>query len=133
MPRFHYQRRHQLEPRPGRSYSTTYIKQTEQQYQELRDWLVSVAEQCVAVCDQDRGWQQWFHQPLKAFRRSRPGDYYTPEQLLTDMIQQMALGRDLSQAMIDRWNRLCSDTPWQIELVVAKQPATAQAQDWVAH
>lgn len=109
-----------MEPRPGRSYSTVYIKQTEPQYEALKQWLLSVAEQCVSVCDSDPSWQQWFTQPLRDFRRSQPGHYYTPEQLLTDMIQQMALGRDLSQAMIDRWNRLCAESPWQIELVEAK-------------
>lgn len=120
MPEFRYLRKHTLEPRAGMRYATTYVKQSAQEFDRLRLWLTDTGQVIVTLCDQDPDLAQWFTQPLRNFRKSRPGEYYTPEELLTDMIQQMALGRDLSQAMIDRWNRLCAESPWQIELVEAK-------------
>jgi hypothetical protein len=119
MPQFTYQRLHTMEPRPGRRYSTTYIKQSPQEYQRLRSWLIQIADGILATCELDPGLAEWFTRPMEDFRKSTRGQYYTPEELLTDMIHQMSLGRDLAQAMLYRWNRLTEATPWQIELVEA--------------
>jgi hypothetical protein len=56
---------------------------------------------------------------MSDFRKSVRGEYYTPQDLITDMLEQMIRGRDLPQSMIDRWNRLTDHTPWQIELAKA--------------
>jgi hypothetical protein len=42
------------------------------------------------------------------------------------MINQLALGRDLPEAMLNRWNRLVADTPWQIDMI-AEDHDRAQA------
>lgn len=108
-----------MEPRPGVRYSTTYIKQTPAEYQRLRSWLMQIGENILDICQHDPSLTEWFTRPMQDFRKSTRGQYYTPEELLTDMIDQMSLGRDLTQAMLSRWNRLTEATPWQIELVEA--------------
>jgi hypothetical protein len=114
MPTFEYQRRLEMKPRPGLKYSTTYIKQRPQQYQRTRAWFHQTGETIVDICGVDPSLSEWFVTPMPDFRRSVKGEYYSPADLLTDILEQMALEKDLTQAMVDRWNRLTQGTPWQI-------------------
>lgn len=116
METFYYRTLKQMEPRPGVRYATTYIKQELKEYERMREWLVQIAESIIGIAQRDMDCATWFITPMRDFRRSTRGQYYSPQDIITDMIDQMAHGRDLSQAMIDRWNRLCEGTPWQIGL-----------------
>ena len=125
MARFEYRSLLEMPARPGVKYRTVYIKQSPAEYDRLHAWLLQTGQDILGILELDPVLGEWFSQPHPDFRRSRRGEYYSPEDLLTDMIHQMSLGRDLPQAMTDRWNRLCESTPWQIELVeasVAKKP-----------
>lgn len=117
MPTFIYRRTQEMTPRPGVKYATVYIKQSADEYQRLKNWLVETAESIVAACAVDASLAEWFVRPMPDFRRAQRGEYYSPEHILTDMIDQMVHGRDLTSAMLSRWNRLTEGTPWQIELV----------------
>lgn len=119
MATFTYKYRQEMDPIGGRPYRTVYIKQTHHEHARLRNWLVQIAEQIIGACEVNASAAEWFSQPMREFRKSRRGEYYTPEELLTDMIAQLAQGRDMPQSMVDRWNRLTAQTPWQIELVEA--------------
>jgi hypothetical protein len=129
MPTFGYRRRLEMPPRPGVKYATTYIKQDPRDYHRLRNWLVEIGETIMATCQRDPELAEWFQRPMPDFRRSIKGQYYSPQDLLEDMLQQMALERDVTQAMIDRWNRLTDGTPWQIyfdsDAAVARDSAPA--------
>jgi hypothetical protein len=115
MARFEFTRLHEMAPRPGVKYSTTYIKQSPAEYQRLNTWLIRAAEDIMGILELDPELARWFSHPHPDFHTSKRGRYYSPEDLLTDMIRQMSLGRDLPHAMLDRWNRLCENTPWEIE------------------
>lgn len=128
MARFEYTRMHEMPPRPGVKYATVYIKQSPAEYQRLHQWLLKTGEDILGILELDPDLAHWFSHPHPDFRRSQRGEYYSPEDLLTDMIRQLSLGRDLPHAMLDRWNRLTESTPWQIELVPAKQPKKPQPQ-----
>lgn len=117
MATFYYRTRREMEPRPGVRYSTTYIKQDAEEYERLRSWLVQIAEDIIAISAVDADCATWFITPMRDFRRSTRGQYYSPQDIITDMIDQMAHGRDLSEGMLGRWNRLTEGTPWQIELL----------------
>jgi len=116
MAAFTYRYRQEMAPIGKRKYATVYIKQSHAEHARLRTWLVQVAEEIIHTCEHDASLAEWFSTPNRDFRKSTQGQYYTPEELLTDMISQLAQGRDMTQAMVDRWNRLCRDTPWAIEL-----------------
>lgn len=120
MPTFAYRRIHQMEPRPGVKYATVYYKQSPQQYEQTRTWLIRTAESMLSVAQVDPDLAAWLVRPHPDFRKSRGSEYYTPEELIVDMVRQVSLGRDLPRAMTDRWNRLCENTPWQIRWVEAK-------------
>lgn len=116
MATFYYKSLREMEPRPGVRYSTTYIKQDIHEYERLKNWLVHIAESIIDISDFDADCATWFITPMRDFRKSHRGEYYSPQDIITDMIDQMVHGRDLSSAMIGRWNRLCEGTPWQIDL-----------------
>jgi hypothetical protein len=40
-----------------------------------------------------------------------------------DAVTQMHEGRDLTQAMLGRWNRLFAGTPWQLDLIQGQAPS----------
>lgn len=116
MPAFAYYKKLHLEPRPGVKYSTVYIKQTKTEHERMRQWLIEIATEIVSVCDLDPQLAEWFSQPLPNFKTTRKGEYYSAQDLLTDMIEQLTLGRDMPESMLNRWNRLAEDTPWEIEM-----------------
>lgn len=124
MATFYYRSTRRLEPRPGTVWSTVYIKQDPAEYDRLRDWLVHIAETIIDIARLDADCATWFVTPMPDFRKSSRGEYYSPQELITDMIDQMAHGRDITEAMIGRWNRLTEGTPWQIEFVA--KPDTTQ-------
>ena len=115
MARFEFIKTLEMPPRPGSRYSTTYIKQSLTEYQRLNTWLIRTAEDIMGILELDPELARWFSNPHPDFHTSKRGQYYSPEDLLTDMLKQMSLGRDLPHAMLDRWNRLCEGTPWEIE------------------
>ena len=106
-----------MEPRAGCKYATIYIKQSHEEHSRLLAWLVERAQDIIAVCDHYPDMAEWFQTPCRDFPRSGGRDFYTPEHILTDMIQQLSLGRDLPRAMWARWNRLTDQTPWTITML----------------
>ena len=128
MATFTYRYTQEMTPIGNRKYATVYIKQSHAEHARLLNWLVQIGEQICGTCEINASLAEWFSSPHRDFRKSTRGEYYTPEELLTDMITQLAQGRDMTQAMADRWNRLCSGTPWAIELTTSLQtPVSAEA------
>ena len=114
-----------MEPRPGVTYSTTYFKMTDMQREHMTLWLAMIGRDIEQVIQRDSEWYAWLSQPLKGFRKSQKGQYYTVLELLTDMLGQLVAGKDLPEAMVARWNRLCAGTPWEVELTDQTQPTPA--------
>lgn len=120
MKTFYYKSLRTMEPRPGVKYSTTYIKQDSDEYDRTLKWFAQTAEEIIAATIDHPELAEWFIRPMPDFRRSEAAKFYSPQDLLMDIIDQMVHGRDLTQAMLDRWNRLCSGTPWEVEIVSMK-------------
>ena len=125
MPQFVYKSTRTMEPRPGVNYATTYFKMTESQREAMTTWLAMIGRDIEQVIQRDYEWYAWLSQPLKGFRKSTRGQYYTVLELLTDMLGQLVAGKDLPEAMVARWNRLCAGTPWSIDLTDQAQPTPA--------
>ena len=117
MATFYYRSHKTMEPRVGVRYATVYIRQDIAEYERLKSWLVQIAQDIISISQIDADCAQWFCEPMADFRRSQRGEYYSPEDIITDMIDQMMHGRDLTEAMLGRWNRLTEGTPWQIDLI----------------
>lgn len=132
MPQFYYSTRRTMTPHSGQSYATVYLRQTPRQHQVLLTWLVSIAHDMIGACDRDPATAAWFNAPDRSFRKSQKGQYYSPGELLTDMIGQLNAGRDLPEAMLNRWNRLAQGTEWSIDLVLPSQSKSQRTQDLTA-
>jgi hypothetical protein len=122
MATFTYKYKQEMDPIGRNPYKTIYIKQSHAEHARLRNWLVGIAEQIIGTCEINASAAEWFVTPMRDFKKSTKGQYYTPEDLITDMISQLAQGKDLPQSMVDRWNRLCQDTAWEIHFEPTKQP-----------
>lgn len=133
MAAFYYNTIREMEPRPGVKYATRYIKQTRAEHRRLQAWLAEIAETILDIADHNPEVAEWFIRPDLRFRRT-DGSYYTPQDLLTDMLTQMTQNRDLPQSMVDRWNKLTDTTPWQIHLIqgTAEQKPTPHLKSFVA-
>ena len=125
MPRFVYQSTRALEPRPGVTYATVYYKQTPAEHARMQAWFTQVAQDIMQVCERRPDLDVWFSTPLKRFRTSRRGEYYTSERLLTDILGQLCRGNDLPDAMLGRWNRWSAGTEWEIDMTDQAQPTPA--------
>ena len=117
MPEFHYTSRKEMEPRPGVVYATTYYKQSLSEYTRLRAHIYRVAADIMAVSDSDSDYRKWLSTPLRSFRKSTRGQYYTAMDIVTDMVEQFALQKDIPSGLLGRWQRLFEGTPWDIRLV----------------
>ena len=132
MPQFYYSSRRTMTPHAGQTYATVYLRQTPTQHQALLAWLVGIAHELVGACDRDPEIAAWFDAPHRSFKKSQKNTYYSPGELLTDMIGQLNAGRDLPEAMLNRWNRLAQGTEWSIDLVLPSQSKTQRTQDLTA-
>ena len=117
MPEFHYTTKKELEPRPGTNFATTYYKQTQREYTRLRAHVYRVAAEFNSVCDSDLDYYKWAVKPLKGYKKSTKGEYYTPMEIVTDMLGQFTKQKDLPSGMLGRWSKLFADTPWDIRMV----------------
>lgn len=122
MAEFQYTSRKQMEPRPGVKYATTYYKQTLKEYTRLRAHIYRVAAEIMAVCDSDSDYYRWATTPMRSFKKSVRGEYYTPMEIVTDMVEQFAKQKDVPGGMLGRWQKLFAGTAWNIELT-SGQPA----------
>ena len=112
--KFQYRRIREMEPRPGTPYSTRYIQMTPHQHQRCLEWCLIAAQAILGRCERDAAQAEWLTQPHPKFRRSQRGEYYTPEDIIYDVVNQLNSGLDLPEAMVGRWNRLLS-SDWHLE------------------
>ena len=121
-----------MEPRDGVKYSTTYYQQNSEQAQDAYRFVKEVAEQIVMACEHNLELMEWVQTPLKAFPRTGARPNYSMEDIVTDLLHQLDMGKDIPSGMLGRWNRLFKETPWDIELeeyVSAKSKAAGLFND----
>jgi hypothetical protein len=114
---FHYTSRKEMEPRPGTNFATTYYKQTQAEYNRLRQHIYLVGADMMARCDGNADHNLWAQTPMKAYRKSVRGQYYTPMEIVTDMLEQFSKQKDIPSGMLGRWNKLFAGTEWDFQLV----------------
>lgn len=118
---FSYISEREMPPKPGVKFFTTYYQQTHAEYRLTRNFVVSVAKEIMDLVTESPDAGEWFCTPLRGYRRSQ-GTNYTPEDIVTDMVRQFSLQRDIPSGMLGRWRRLFQDTRWDFELVKGTVP-----------
>lgn len=129
MPEFEYTSIKHMEPRPGRNYATDYYKQTVDEYHLLQAHVEAVAVEIMSERDRCKDTYQWTTEPLKRFKRSTRGQYYSLLDIVTDMVAQLAQHKDIPSGILGRWNRLFVDTRWDCVLVQHATDRTTIFQD----
>ena len=71
----------------------------------------------------------WTSEPLKQFKRSTRGQYYSLIEIVTDMVAQLASHKDIPSGILGRWNRLFEGTRWDIVMVLEAQDRTTRFQE----
>lgn len=99
-----------LEPRSGNKYSTVYYKMSNEEYSKLTNHVIQVATE-VADCLTE---SEFVSKELKGFGRTEGKPNYSIEQILADMIQQLSEGKDVTESMTNRWNRVFHQTEYEI-------------------
>ena len=121
MAHFNYQKLRQMEPRPGRKYSTDYYLQSPTQraqtYLHVQTVIVRIGTLALATADGCRV----LLMPLKRFPRT-DRTCYSAVDIMEDLFTQMRQGRDIPSGMLGRWNRLFENTPDQIDLQPELKP-----------
>ncbi len=117
-----YTSTHKMEPREGLNYSTTYIKQTRAQRDQLVQHCRRVLTEIADAIEGDEELEAWVQQPLPGFpRKNQPNRSLSD--IIADMMQESQGVRsngdpkDFALAPIERWNKLFGDTEYAVVLI----------------
>jgi hypothetical protein len=119
MAKFYYHSTKSLDPRPGKTFSTTYYRQNIKEFDLVKAHVQQIGLDLLAVFENnpETDWEEWCHSPLKGFSTTTKGKpNYSLIDIVQDLLAQIVMGKDIPSGMIGRWNRLFKDTPWDIEL-----------------
>lgn len=113
--RFYYLRKIDMEPRPGVSYATSYIRMTDRERDRLAQWLSEEIRDIFEEIESDPAARAASELPLRGFpRQGKPNRSLLD--ILCDTAETIAGRRSSGQpkdfplAVIDRWNRFFRGT-----------------------
>lgn len=115
MAQFRYILEKHMEPRPGNTYATIYYHQTPDQRDDLLNHVRSVITEILAAAQHNPEDMVMLQQPLPGFRRIHKPNYSAVD-IMSDLLTQLQAGRDLTQGLLGRWNRLFGSTAASIEV-----------------
>lgn len=101
---FHYESTRQMDQKDGRNFATKYYKLHPQEYARVKQHIVRVAEAVDEIAHYPDV-AAWLDTPQKQYRKTT-GEYYTPGEIVTDMLKQVKNNRDITQGLLGRWRRL---------------------------
>lgn len=116
-----YQKLVKMEPREGVAYSTTYVKQTLDQRNQLTKHVRRVVSEIADALEGDDDMLDWIRTPLKGYKTTN-GVNRSALDILTDMVNEAKgktkhnMPKDYALAPIERWNKLFESTDYEIVL-----------------
>ena len=117
MAKFGYRSRRDMEPRPGVRYATTYYLQSPRERQRTQEFIETVIQRVGTLALETPGGAEELDRPLPGFPRTGGRPNYSALDIMTDMLTQMAAGRDIPSGMLGRWNRLFRASGMEIDMV----------------
>jgi hypothetical protein len=123
----YYREQVKMDPKDGRTYSTTYIKQSVDQKKRTCDAIQRVHDKVFHARNTERVIRDWSDEPLKRSTRKEgnlAGTKYTRWDAIRDAHRQMNdLGHDMTVSISNRWNKALEDTNDQFEWELESQLA----------
>tara|TARA_R110000868_G_scaffold307476_1_gene569141 strand:+ start:74 stop:487 length:414 start_codon:yes stop_codon:yes gene_type:complete len=110
-----------MEPRPGVSYATTYVKQSPEHRKQLVKHIKMVVEEIMDYVGDSEDWVDWMRTPLKGFKTTS-GQNRSFIDLVNDMINEAGgtkrdgTPKDFALAPIERWNKLFKGSDYAVTL-----------------
>lgn len=117
MAKFGYTHRREMDPVPGRKFSTTYYKQNRKEQQRTKDHVGKILSQLGTDALSDPNAMAALTAPLSRFPRKETQGYYSALDIVTDMWEQMHSGKDIPSGMLGRWNKLFDGTGNELDMV----------------
>ncbi len=123
MPQFGYRRIVHMDPRPGKTYSTTYHQQSPQErlrtQQHIDDFIKIIGNSAL----QDTELFDALTKPHRNFPKENGKGYYSKIDVMADLHAQMHKKpvHDIPSGMLGRWNRLFRGTDAEIDLIPESQ------------
>lgn len=116
MPRFGYTSIREMEPVPGRTFSTTYYKQSRRERQRTEHFVTAQLERIGGPALTDERYLDELMRPLPKYRKKESSGCYSTGEIIADMYEQMKSGKDIPSGILGRWNRLFEGTDNTIDL-----------------
>lgn len=131
-----YQKLIKMDPREGVKYSTTYVKQTLDQRNELCKHIKKVVVEIADAIEGDDALLDFIRTPLKGFKTSTSQNRCITD-ILSEMVneakgkQRNGFPKDFALAPIERWNKLFQGTEYEINLIQTFSSAVVNFHDLV--
>ena len=122
MAKFKYKEIKRLDPRPGNQFATEYYKQTQAEYDRLKQHIFDTAQEITWIEQHYPDQYVWMTQPLRGFPKQNKREQYSPMEIITDALSQVMSGKDMPSGMLGRWNRLFAGWDIDIEMVDTLPP-----------
>jgi len=112
----------EMDPRPGVKFATTYNRIRPATRRKMLADILAITEDIVKACENQNDYP--IVNPLRDFSRTSGRPNYSAADIMSDLVNQIREGRDIPDAMVNRWNKLFAE--WdeiQIEFVDSAQPS----------
>jgi len=119
--KFGYTHRREMDPRPGRKYSTVYYKQSARERARTQRHVETVIQRLGDRVLENPGAEDALLEPMPGFQRRETKGAYTAMDVISDMFEQMTSGKDIPSGMLGRWNRLFAGTGLEIDMVIESE------------
>ena len=119
--KFGYTHRREMEPRPGRKYSTVYYKQSARERARTQQHVETVIQRLGERVLENPGSEESLLEPMPGFQRRETKGAYSAMDVISDMFEQMTSGKDIPSGMLGRWNRLFAGTGLEIDMVLESE------------
>lgn len=119
--KFGYTHRREMEPRPGRKYSTVYYKQSARERARTLQHVETVIQRLGDRVLENPGAEETLLEPMPGFQRRETKGAYTAMDVISDLFEQMRSGKDIPSGMLGRWNRLFAGTGLEIDMVIESE------------
>lgn len=119
--KFGYLNRREMEPRPGRRYSTVYYRQSASERRRTLQHVERVIQRVGERALEDPGALEAIVEPMRGFQRRETRGAYSAVDVMGDLLGQMQSGKDIPSGMLGRWNRLFDGTGLEIDMVLESE------------
>ena len=122
MTNFDYIKTHEMKPREGNRFATTYYKQTLEQRKKMNQWLLNSCQELEQYFNQSPEHKEAWQKPMRGFPKTGKQKNRSLKEVVDDMkgecygTKKDGMPKDFAQAPIERWNKALAGTKYEFEM-----------------